>query len=418
MLAAVGILTVAAALTGLLVTGGERRAPTVNRLPGLAGTPRSTLALIDSVGVVVHFNYADTAYGRQAQAIAMLGRLGVHHIRDAVAAPGSQLAAGLQAAAGQGITATLATSDVAVPPSQSVADSLRVLRGSIDAFEGPNEIDNSGISKWPQIVEAYMPALAAAVHQQAPGVAVIGPSLLYPSNRRLVSGLPGLFNEHPYPLGGPPEPALGRAISELPPNARRTGVVFTETGYHNALHSSVGPPPVSEQAAGIYLPRLLLANFAAGIRATFIYELLDEKPDFNLADPEQHFGLLRNDLSPKPAFLAIQTLIAALRDSPGSGHAPWPRVQSRVGNPTWQLRLVRPDASQVLALWRPVSVWDQSTRKTLTPTVQPVDLSFARGARDIVIWRPSLTAAPLARHRELHRLRLELGGDVVLVSFR
>jgi len=250
------------------------------------------------------------------------------------------------------------------------------------------------------------------------GLPVIQPSLLYPSDRSLVPRLPGMFNLHPYPLGGPPEPALQKAISELPPHALRAGVVFTETGYHNALLSTVGPPPVSEQAAGIYLPRLLLADFAAGVRSTFIYELVDETPDPGLVDSEQHYGLLRNDLSPKPAFVAIRTMIAALRASPGPGGAPGPQGRCRAGGNVGQLHLVRPDGSQVLALWRPVSVWDQNARVPLAPAIQPVDLTFARSSRDVVVWRPSLAAAPLQSFAEIRRLRLELAGDVVLVSFR
>ena len=91
---------------------------------------------------------------------------------------------------------------------------------------------------------------------------------------------------------------------------RKRGLVFTETGYHNALHDRADQPPASEEAAAVYFPRLLLAAFGLGARRTFIYELLDEKPDPGLADLQQHFGLLRNDFSPKPAFTAIKTLIA------------------------------------------------------------------------------------------------------------
>ncbi len=420
MLRAAGILAAVALLLVLVSRGGggEPRGSTLGSLFGPTGASRSTLALIDSIGVVVHFNYADTTYGNQAQVIAMLSSLGVHHVRDAMVAPGIPLATGLQAAAREGITATLATGDIGVAPSLAVADSLQVLRGSIEAFEGPNEVDNRGLPDWPQIVGAYMPALAAAVRQQAPGVRVIQPSFLYPDSRRLAPRMPGMLNEHPYPLGGPPEPALEKALSEVPSDALKDGLVFTETGYHNALHATVGQPPVSEQAAAIYLPRLLLADFAAGVRSTFIYELLDEKSDPGLVDSEEHFGLVRNDFSPKPAFQAIRTLIAALRASSGPGHAPWPNVGFGAGATVWQLHLVRPDGSRVLALWRPVSVWDQNARVPLALANQRVDLNFASSARDIVVWRPSVATSPIGTFAQIHRLGLELAGDVVLVSFR
>ena len=47
-----------------------------------------------------------------------------------------------------------------------------------------------------------------------------------------------------------------------------------------------------------------IEHFRAGIPRTYAYELIDEKPDAALTDPEQHFGLLRNDFSEKPAFTA------------------------------------------------------------------------------------------------------------------
>jgi hypothetical protein len=230
--------------------------------------------------------------------------------------------------------------------------------------------------------------------------------------------VPGLYNEHPYPLGGTPEVALSKALRELPAGAVRQGLVFTETGYHNALHSNTGPPPVSEQAAAVYLPRLLVSDFAAGVRSTFIYELADEKPDPGLSDPEQHYGLLRSDLSPKPAFSAISTLIAALRASPGRGSPGHEHVQVKAVADVSRLDLTRPDGSQVLALWRPVSVWDPVRREPVDPPAQSVELTFSPRARSLQVWRPSLASRPVQMVPAATSLQLDLGGDLILVSFR
>ena len=117
--------------------------------------------------------------------------------------------------------------------------------------------------------------------------------------------------------------AAAAAPGRAAPGTR--GLVFTETGYHNALRDRSDQPPVSEEAAAVYFPRLLLAAYALGARRTFVYELLDEKPEPALADLQQHFGLLRNDFSPKPAFTAIKTLIGAVRARPGSRSRPGSR---------------------------------------------------------------------------------------------
>ncbi|MEA2364210.1 MAG: hypothetical protein QOD71_3355 [Thermoleophilaceae bacterium] len=395
--------------------------------PRLRSDELSAEALIDSMGVNVHFTYTDTAYARQAELMARLRELGIHHVRDAMPSPvDSPLAAGLRAASTQGIHATLLPHDPTSDPGPLIADSRAVLGDSIAAFEGPNEPDNGGDPAWADKLLVYMPMLRDRVASQAPGVPLIGPSLVYPASRAQVQGrVPGLSNLHPYSGGGPPEPALGDALRELEGLRRRApkpGVVFTEAGYHNAMNATGNQqPPASEEAAAVYMPRLFVDAFGAGVRRTFLYELVDEKPEPGLADQEQHFGLLRNDLSPKPAFNAVRTLVAALKASPGpssSDRVPWDIVPDEPAE-VQRLVLARRDGSRVIALWRPVSVWDQNTRQPIDPGRVPVALSFhGAGARDVTVWRPSVSADPVERHASVRRLPLELAGDLVLVSFR
>jgi hypothetical protein len=300
-----------------------------------------------------------------------------------------------------------------------VRESLALLGASIAAFEAPNELDNQGDPGWaPKLVE-FVPALDAAVRERAPGVPLIGASLVHPSSRaELLGDLPGAFNGHPYAGGEPPEPWLGNALSEARGGPRERPIYFTEAGYHNALAATTGQAPASEEAAAIYLPRTLLAAFGAGVRRTFVYELLDEKPEPALSDPEQHFGLLRHDLSPKPAFTAIKTLVAALRSSAGEGAGALDWDVRAAGEVVERLTLMRRDGSRVLALWRPVSVWDQDARAAVDPGVVPVELVLGREASDISVWRPSVSEQPVLRRERARRLRLELGGDLVLVSLR
>jgi hypothetical protein len=414
----------AAALAGLVVLlvsvlGSDPRPPLLraNELPAEG--------LVDSMGVNVHFTYTDTAYARQAEVLARLQELGIRHVRDAMPSPvDSPLAAGLKAASLQGVRATLLPHDPVSDPGPLISDSVKVLGDSIDAFEGPNEPDNSGDPGWAQKLLTYMPMLEDRVRRLAPGVPLIAPSLVYASSRsEALPRVAGVLNAHPYSGGAPPEPALGDAVRELADleQGHKRGMVFTEAGYHNAMNETDGQPPVSEEAAAVYIPRLLVTAFGAGVRRTFLYELVDEKPDPALADQEQHFGLLRNDLSPKPAFTAVKTLIAALRTSPGPGtrtHVPWAVVPQEPGE-VKRLLLSRPDGSHVIALWRPVSVWDQDSREPRDPGEQPVDLNFGGWtASDVAVWRPSVSTAPVETHDSSSGLHLRLAGDLVLVSFR
>jgi hypothetical protein len=394
--------------------------------PRLDPDDLSAEAFVDSMGVNVHFKYTDTAYARAPEVIARLRELGIGHVRDAMPTPiGSPLALGLGAAADAGIRATLLPPDSVTDPGPLIRDSRTVLGDSIAAIEGPNEPDSGVDPDWAGKLIAYMPLLRQRTREEAPGVPLIGPSLVDSSSRAALQGrLIGLDNAHPYSGGGPPETALGNAVRELEGarrGARERGMVFTEAGYHNAINAGVGQqPPVSEEAAAIYLPRLFATAFGAGVRRTFLYELVDEKPEPGMVDQEQHFGLLRNDLSPKPAFTALRTLIAALRLSPGPGDGavPWNLLPDEPGD-VQRLSLRRADGSRAIALWRPVSVWDRNTRVPIDPGTQPVQLSFeGHGARDVLVWRPSLSAEPVQRHDRARRVSLDLGGDLVLVSYR
>jgi len=405
-------VVLAVAVLVLSLAGDPKSSPPAQRTGEL-----SAEAMADSIGVNVHFNYLDTAYARQVELLQRIRELGVRHLRDGQPLAGQPLATVLAAAGRQGLRITLIT-DVARPPGPDVEQSVRVLGHDIDAFEGPNELDNVGDAGWAAKLTAYMSELSAAVSERAPGVALIGPSLVNDSSRvELPGDLPGLFNAHPYAFGEPPEPVFGEAVREAQPAQLREGIYFTELGYHNASASTTGQPPISEAAAAVYLPRALVAAYGAGARRTFVYELLDEKPDPALRDPEQHFGLLRNDLSPKPAFTAIKTLVAALRSSPGegSGDLGW---KLNADEDVQHLTLTRRDGSHVIALWRPVSVWDAHEREAVDPGTVPVELRLRRPARDVAVWRPSVSTTPVARRAQARRLRLDLGGDLVLVSLR
>ena len=97
--------------------------------------------------------------------------------------------------------------------------------------------------------------------------------------------------------------------SYAPPFAPRP-MAATETGYPTHRSGS------SEVAQGKYLPRLFCEYFAHGVRRTFWYELVDEDefPDPNGDNVECHYGIVRKDLTPKPAYTALKSLLTLLKD--------------------------------------------------------------------------------------------------------
>jgi hypothetical protein len=83
----------------------------------------------------------------------------------------------------------------------------------------------------------------------------------------------------------------------------------TEWGYSTQRTKS-GKPAISVDTQAIYILRRLLESEATGVEHTFIYDFKDDG-----ADPysnEQNFGLVRNDLSAKPAYVALQRVTSIL----------------------------------------------------------------------------------------------------------
>jgi hypothetical protein len=250
-------------------------------------------------------------------------------------------------------------------------------------------------------------------------VPLVGPSFI---DLRHYAAVPrtsyDLVSLHPYPDGLPAEERLAERVAEARSLAPGRPIAITETGYHNALAAAPGVMPVSERAAAVYLPRLLLWSFRAGVKRTFVYELLDEKPEPAARDPEQHYGLLRQDLSRKPAYLAVRNLLRAVRRSPGPADTPPPEPDVQPSGGVERLVLRRPDGSRLVALWRPVSVWDRDRRRDLRAPAASVRVRWPRPVRDVTVSRPSVSDRPSSRRASTGELRLDLGGDVVLLSYR
>ena len=90
-------------------------------------------------------------------------------------------------------------------------------------------------------------------------------------------------------------------------------MVATEVGY------PTGPGRTPEALQAKYVTRIFLENFRHGIARTYLYELLDAVAPTGDDDPHAGFGLLRADVSPRPAFDALRRLVAAVGDGDMAG---------------------------------------------------------------------------------------------------
>jgi hypothetical protein len=143
--------------------------------------------------------------------------------------------------------------------------------------------------------------------------------------------------------------------------------VITEAGYIS-YPSTATPYTIPESVEASYTPRTLLLAFNHGIKRTFVYELLDE-----ISSPG--YGLLRSDLSEKPAFTAVKNLLSLLSDrgsvfSPGKLNYTITGADSTLNHTLLQKR----DGSFWLVLWSEQSSYNPAINLLTSVTPQSVTL--------------------------------------------
>jgi hypothetical protein len=367
------------------------------------------------VGVNTHVGYTDTAYGRWALVRDRLVELGVKHVRDASHRDGTRLGDVVpryNELAGLGVRGNLLSGDpLRRYGSGSIDEHLawvkRNVAGFTESLEGPNEYDYPSVDPdWAAPLRAYQCEWTRKI--RGDGVlsakTVIGPSSHI--ERGFDPGLGDLTecldrgNLHPYPGAQSPDRTnqgdLSVSLDGARPTSGDKAVWVTESGYHNAVNcSGCGHHPASEAAAGVYLPRLFMENFRRGIARTYSYELIDEWPDPEKDEPEKNFGLLRNDGSRKPGFVALRNLLAILGDRGSAGGKLTYSLQcSDCSEPLRQVLLRKSTGAYYLVVWRESSVWNRNTRTDIANDPRNVDLKLA-SPNKLEIFDPSQSTTPI-----------------------
>jgi hypothetical protein len=345
---------------------------------------------VDSIGVQTHISYINTAYGNWPKVLAGLESLGVRHIRDGLPVTSTYLsifqqmaAAGIRCTCGFALPNSLTASQISSFVQQTQ---------NVEALEAPNECDASnncgggGVTGVANVV-AFLPILdAASTMTKLP---VVGPSFtlqLGYASAGDIAPLINFNNLHVY-FGGrnPGSPGWGEGdpegnfygsfawwIDQGNLDAPGTPDMVTETGYM-AYPTATQPGTIPESVEASYTPRTVLLSFTKGIKRTFVYELVDEWSTTG-------YGLLANDFSEKPAFMALKNLIATFED-PGASFTPGSLSYSITGNTnTMQhLLLQKRDGSYWLVLWLEQSSYDATNNVPVSVTPQDVTLSIGVG---------------------------------------
>lgn len=385
--------------------------------PVLASVPAA--AFSDSVGVQTHLGYTDTPYADLESVARVLVDLGIQHVRDDLVLGNPAVVPALNRLAELGIGSDLITGSPGDAGAAAYAAVIAQQLTRVDSVEGPNEWDIRGGADWAPVVYQRQADLFAAMRTdpRTATVPVLSPALAYLANmpqlaaQGPLSAVSDRANAHAYGGGKPLEGVVGGVRAVMAACQPAQPIVLTETGYHNGLNGPPGHPAVPEGVAAPYVLRAFLDAFAGGIARTYLYELLDEWVDPGLASHEAHFGLVRHDFSPKPAYLALRTLLRLAEDAGSSDSRP---LGASVEGPEdlRRLTLHKQDGTHLLILWRAVSLYARGTPVRIRPA--PVRLRLKR-TTPVRVYRPATGSLPSSSGR-VGQLRVPIGGEVVVVA--
>lgn len=384
-------------------------------------TARSAYDFVNSVGVNTHLNYFDRLYGNFPLVQRELASSGIKHLRDGVHLQNADYNAMLYgrwiqlAKLGIRFDAVVDPRSNLGPITPQLLQHAYDLSGhSIELFEGPNELDVSGMNNWTGVARDFEETLSRAVKAMPDGsrVQMIGPSMAFAANGPKVGDLShhiDFGNLHSYPAGKMPSAVFPEQLDLAKYLSGGDAIIMTESGYHNALNDHHDQPAVSETAAAKYIPRLFLENFAHKIPRTYLYEFLDEAPDAGLKDNQLHWGLLRADGTEKPAFTALKNLLAELNDTAEPAR---PRQLAwSLGNSDHEvhhLLLQKSNGEFDLIFWQEVPSYD--TRQQTDLHLQPVSttLTLARKAQSVTVYEPAIREKPMASYSGVTQIPLQI----------
>lgn len=414
-----------------------------------AATPQDARGFVDTIGVNTHLHYTGTPYYNFPMLKQRLKELGVRHVRDGIA-PGRQDSYDrFNDLAASGIKSTVIGCDF---PNRYdwrifVDEIKNKLRGSLDAVEGVNEPDlNEGgqhdDGAWYNDARGcnyWLTQLLKGTHSTEYGppydLPVFGPSVVPDGRAQALGNLLSPphadgGNLHPYPgsqkPSGPDYLPLAEQMQRIRTwnfEGRHVPVISTETGYHDYLPQTDGHLPVSQRAAGIYMPRLFLEYARAGVQRTFAYELVNLNVYSGANEYADHFGLFNSDWSYKPSATALKNTIGFL-DSPSAGpRTPLDYKLSNTGDPDGagpggpvkDSLFQKADGSWWLALWQDSTVWNTETKQDISNASVIVDVQLDRTVT-VTGYRPTKGTGTYGSLAGVSSFRAGVSDDVLLLK--
>lgn len=395
----------------------------------MVGTAAS---FVKSLGVNVHLNYGDTAYAESQTVLNAVAYLGFTRVRDHTPSLDAASIAPYALLAKQGITFDLDLPSGAVDLKAAIGllDGFAAkFPGALAAVEGSNEVNLwpvsfnglSGLPAAAALQKAFYAAVKAdALLQKIPvfNTTLGGASQAQYAQLGTLSAYCDYGNTHIYPQGTQtPNDYIAANVTWSTPDTPGKPTVITEGGYFT-MPGVAAWEGVSPDVQARYTLDYVLDAAAQGIPATYLYELLDERPDAGNTDREQHFGLFYNNGAPKPAATALHNLTTILADpndsaATGAGAA---FTVSKLPSSGHVIEMTKANGASDIVVWAEPSLWDQATASAVAAPVCNVAVNLASTAAAVAVYDPMLGTAPVSQLTNANAVNLALTDHPLIVE--
>jgi len=223
-----------------------------------------------------------------------------------------------------------------------------------------------------------------------------------------LAGLADDANIHAYPNGNSPiGPVITSNFQTAFGNAAPGPRVITETGYTTDLNVTNG---VSQAVQAQQIIDGLFEAYQSGVATTYLYELLDEKPDASDTNSQMHYGLFNADNTPKPAAVAVHNLTSLLSDTgaDAASFQPGSLNDTETGATASDHLMILEKSSGVfdIALWNDADAG--------TTNADPIAISLGQTYQNVTVYDVVTDAAQ--SYSNVSEVDVALGGDAMIVE--
>jgi hypothetical protein len=295
-------------------------------------------------------------------------------------------------------------------------DRYRGYENELIAIEGPNEYDlTHDRDKWNRLQRYTREIVKQAKAQPAmKSLPILGPSMAYPfySYMRLtgIRRIVDIANMHPYSSNLMPEDFW----AEAPEKGRNIDVWFEEarnaSWTRRVWATEVGWNKAGDVVQAKYAPRTYALFFKRGVEKTTFFQLVDGLDG-------DTWGILRYDLSEKPAYSSIKNFITIVDDN-NTTFSPSKLAYRLEGNTKdiETLLLQKGNGTFDLLIWQAKSCWDRNKKIELQNPNRNLVLKLPESVNNAKLYLPLQSATPVQTLRGTRSIPLSVPDHMMIVE--